>query len=383
MVRRTFWLDLLEHAMQRSPVVWLSGVRRVGKTYLCQSLPDVEYLDCELPSVRRRVEDPEAFLDSMRGRRVVLDEIHRLPNPSELLKIAADHYPTTRLVATGSSTLGASSRFRDTLSGRKADVWLTPMVAQDLEDFGAESLDARFLKGGLPPFFLSKESGERPFQEWLDAFWARDILELFRLERRSSFLRFAELLFSQSGGIFEASRFAAPCEVSRTTIANYLAVLEATYVVHLLRPWSTRASSEIVAAPKVFAFDTGFVCAFRGIAELRAEDRGALWEHYVLNELDGCLQHRSVGYWRDKRGHEVDFVLGAPAGAPMAIECKWTPEAFDAAGLLAFRQRYPQGESYVVSPRIGAPYERRFGEVGVRFVGLADLVAAARGYRPH
>ena len=57
----------------------------------------------------------------------VLDEIHRLPNPSELLKIAADHYPDIRILSTGSSTLGASARFRDTLAGRKQEVWLTPM----------------------------------------------------------------------------------------------------------------------------------------------------------------------------------------------------------------------------------------------------------------
>jgi predicted AAA+ superfamily ATPase len=68
--------------------------------------------------------DPQSFLDALRGRRIVLDEIHRLSNPSELLKIAADHYPATRIVATGSSTLGASTKFRHTLMGRKRDIWL-------------------------------------------------------------------------------------------------------------------------------------------------------------------------------------------------------------------------------------------------------------------
>ena len=67
----------------------------------------------------------------------------------------------------------------------------------------------------------------------MDAYWAKDIQELFRLERRASFQRFVELLMAQSCGIFEATRFAAPCEVSRTTITNYLAVLE----VGQLLPW--------------------------------------------------------------------------------------------------------------------------------------------------
>lgn len=66
-------------------MIWLSGVRRVGKTCLCRSLPHVEYLDCELPRVRRMMEEPEGFLDGFGNQSIVLDEIHRLQNPSELL----------------------------------------------------------------------------------------------------------------------------------------------------------------------------------------------------------------------------------------------------------------------------------------------------------
>jgi len=64
------------------------------------------------------------------------------------------------------------------------------------------------------------------------------------------------LLMAQSGGIFEATKFARPCEVSRTTISNYLAVLEATFVVHVIRPFSSYRPTEIVSAPKVYGFDT-------------------------------------------------------------------------------------------------------------------------------
>ena len=128
MVTRHFWLSQIENAWQRRSVVWLTGVRRVGKTTLCQSLPNQEYFDCELPRVRRMLEDSQAFLEGRQGQRVVLDEIHRLQNPSEILKIAADHYPDIKIIATGSSTLGASKKFRDTLAGRKSELWLTPIT---------------------------------------------------------------------------------------------------------------------------------------------------------------------------------------------------------------------------------------------------------------
>jgi hypothetical protein len=314
--------------------------------------------------------DPQSFLDGLRGRRIVLDEIHRLPNPSELLKIAADHYRTTHIIATGSSTLGASTKFRDTLTGRKRDIWLTPMSLRDLEDAKLPDLKRRLQRGGLPPFFLPEHVPERDFQEWMDAFWAKDIRELFRLERRDSFQKFTELILAQSGGIFEATRFARPCEVSRPTIANYLRVLEATFVAHVIRPFSTRRPNEIVAAPKVYGFDTGFVCYYRGWHELREEDLGALWEHFVLNELMARMQSRDVAYWRDKRGHEVDFVLARRGQKPLAIECKWSANSFDPTNLRAFRQQHPAGENVVVAQDVDRAFSRTFGESRVRFESL-------------
>ncbi|MCX8091395.1 MAG: ATP-binding protein [Verrucomicrobiae bacterium] len=379
MVKRPFWISCIEEQWRRRSVVWLRGVRRVGKTCLAQSLEDIEYFDCELPRVRRALEDPEAFLARLRGKRVVLDEVHRLPNPSEWLKIAADHFPKVRVLATGSSTLGASARFRDTLAGRKAEVWLTPMIEADLRAFGNADLPHRLLHGGLPPFFLSPEPPERDFQEWMDAYWARDIQELFRLEKRASFQRFVELLMAQSGGLFEATRFAAPCEVSRTTIQNYLAVLEATGVAVVVRPFSSRRSHEIIAAPKVYGFDTGFVCAFRGWSELRREDLGALWEHFVLNELLAHLQTPALRYWRDKQGHEVDFVAVPRRGRVVALECKWSARDFDVAGLRAFARNYPRTRLLVVSTDARPGFEKRLDGHTVEFVTLSEAVSVVTG----
>ncbi|MFI5286869.1 MAG: ATP-binding protein [Candidatus Dormibacteria bacterium] len=371
MVQRHFWQALIEQSWRERSVVWLAGVRRAGKTFLCQSLHDIEYFDCELPRTRRMMEDPQAFLDGLGGRpRIVLDEIHRLPNPSELLKIAADHYPHVRVLATGSSTLGASAKFKDTLAGRKRNVWLTPMCLEDLKDAKRPDLRHRFLRGGLPPFFLAETFPERDFQEWMDAYWAKDIQELFRLERRSSFQRFTELLMTQSGGLFEATRFTAPCEISRTTVSNYLQVLEATFVAHVVRPFSTHRPTEIISAPKVYGFDTGFVSYYRGWQDLRQEDLGVLWKHFVLNEIMARQQTREISYWRDKRGHEVDFVLTGRRNKPIAIECKWSAADFDATNLRAFRRQYSEGENFLVAQDVDHPFTRHLGKITVRFENL-------------
>jgi hypothetical protein len=382
MVARGSWIERVESAWRERRIVWLAGVRRSGKTVLSQSLPEVEYFDCELPRVRRMLEHAESFLGDHHGQRIVLDEIHRLPNPSEILKIASDHYPDVRILATGSSTLGASTKFRDTLAGRKRNVWLTPMTLDDLDDFGQPDLRHRLLRGGLPPFFLAKSVPERDIQDWIDDYWAKDLQELFRVDRRASFQRFLELLFAQSGGIFEATAFAGPCEVNRSTITNYLAVLEATLLVHVVRPFSSRKPTEIVAAPKVYAFDTDFVCHMRGWNSLRDDDLGTLWEHLVLNEIQAQLQTRETHYWRDKRKHEIDFVLASRGQSPQAIECKWSAGAFDPTNLLAFRRQHPEGANWVVATDVDRSFTRNWNGVGARFVDLRGLISGLAQPQP-
>jgi predicted AAA+ superfamily ATPase len=373
-MNRPFWEDRIRSAWSRRSVVWLMGVRRAGKTVLCQSFPGIEYFDCELPRTRRALDDPETFLEEYDGRTMALDEIHRLDRPAELLKIAADHFPRVHIVATGSSTLGASARFRDTLAGRKEEIWLTPMTFADMTAFGNVRMAHRLARGGLPPFFLADTLPEREFQEWMDAYWAKDILELFRLERRQSFQRLFELLLAQSGGIFEATALARPTEISRTTVTNYVAVLEATFVVHLVRPFAAGGAAEIVSAPKAYAFDTGFVAYHRGWDGPRGDELGILWEHMVLNELHAHIGRAAVRYWRSKQGHEVDFVLAASPREPTAIECKWASGHFDPAGLQAFRRRYPKGDNIVVASDVRDAYSRRFADLAVRFVSLTGLV---------
>jgi hypothetical protein len=375
MVKRDFWTNLIKEAWKRRSIVWLSGVRRAGKTFLCKSFPDAVYFDCELPKVRRQMEDVEEFLKGLKGKVAVFDEVHRLDNPSELLKVAADHYPNVKIIATGSSMLSASAKFRDTLTGRKEEIWLTPMIAEDAVAFKNTDIKHRLLRGGIPPFFMAKEMAEKEYQEWIDSVWAKDIQELFRLERRHSFLKLFELLMLQSGGIFEASNLSDKCDASRSTVQNYLNVLESTLIFNVVRPYSTNKAAEIVKAPKVYAFDTGFVCYFKGIEKPRNEELGMLWEHYVLNEISAHLQTRDVLYWRDKHGHEIDFVLTKRKEPKLiAIECKWSERDFDVKNLLAFRKHYPEATCYVVAHDTDRSYTKTLKDVKVHFVGLTGLL---------
>jgi hypothetical protein len=372
MIERPIWHERLAAAWKQAPIVWLTGPRRVGKTVLARSLPDTEFLNCDLPSVAERLHDPESFYRSVKKPLVVFDEVHQLPDPSRLLKIGADGFPRLKILATGSSTLAATQKFRDSLTGRKRVVEFVPVLHEELPAFGIGDVRERLLRGGLPPALLAAEHNPEFYGEWLDSYFARDVQELFRLEKRAGFLRLLELLLRQSGGMLDVTKLAAESQISRPTVANWLEVYQTTHVVHLLRPFSAGGRREIVAQPKVFGFDTGLVCHARGWDHLRTEDCGLLWEHLALDALIAAGVPK-IHFWRDKQQREVDFVVPRGRDAVDAIECKWKPEAFETRGLGAFREHYPKGRNYVLCPLIGPAYERVRDGLKVAFVSPGEL----------
>ena len=255
------------------------------------------------------------------------------------------------------------------------------MLLEEIEIFGNNNLRHRFLFGGFPSFFVRKTLPEEEYQEWIDAYWAKDIQEMFSVGKRNSFQKFAELLLANSGGMFEATRYTAPCEVTRATIGNYLNILEETFVVNIVRPFSTYKQTEIVLAPKVYGFDTGFICFAKGKNALAPEDLSFMWEHCVLNEIHGHLQTRKINYWRDKRGHEIDFVLSDRAGnAITAIECKFISSLDDlklsslSKNFEIFRSYYPSGENFIVSSNIDRSFKRTYSGLVINFLNAEDLV---------
>ncbi|MFH1222729.1 MAG: ATP-binding protein [Pseudomonadota bacterium] len=374
MVKRSFWVKRVLSALNKRSVVWLHGVRRSGKTSLCNSMREIKIFDCELPRVREEVNDAENFFRNLKdGDIIALDEVHRLHNPSEVLKIAADHYPKIKIIATGSSTMSAREKFQDTLTGRKLNVFLTPMNHQDFLDFNGRTIEHRMKFGGLPNFFMSKEFPEMEINEWLDSFWAKDVNELFKVDKRAAFLKMLEIIFLQSGGIFESSNVGKKCGISHTTSANYLQVMESLSVAHIVRPFSNNKINELVKAPKVYAFDTGFLCYFKGWDSLRDDDKGVLWEHLVLNEFLSSSGAQILKYWRTKQGNEVDFIITPRGGKPIAIECKYREKNFTPDGIKKFRQFYPDGENILVCSDCDKQKMKKVKDLEVKVIGIQHI----------
>ncbi len=372
-IPRPWWVERVQRCWRSVPVAWLSGVRRVGKTTLGREIAGAEVYNCDLPSVAARLADPEHFFATVGARVLVLDEVHQLEDPSRVLKIAADEFPALRVLATGSSTLAATVKFRDSLAGRKRAVHLVPVLATELDAFGVRDLRTRLLHGGLPGALLAETRDPEFYAEWLDSFFARDIQELFRVEKRAAFLRLVELLLRQSGGLAEVTALGRGAGLSRPTVMNYLEILQLTHAVTLLRPFHGGGRQELLHQPKIYAFDTGFVAHARGWDELRDEDCGVLWEHVVLEHLQATLDATKLHYWRDKSQREVDFVVPRRGGCD-AVECKWRASGFDPGGLMAMRALHPRGRNIVVVPH-GRVHDRRFGDLEVTITPIAELTA--------
>ena len=375
MITRALWLDMIYRAWSERPIVWLSGVRRVGKTTLARMMPEALYYNCDLPSTIRAASDPELFLASQRmGAVIALDEIHRLPDPSQLLKVAADEFPHLMVLATGSSTLAATSKFRDSLTGRKRSIYLSPVLWEECNNaFGIPDLDRRLLHGGLPESLLATTKPLPNFSEWIDSFYARDILELFNVRNRQGFLALFRILLRWSGGQIDYSRLSRLTELSLPTVRSYIEVLGTAHAVYLLRPYRGGGAGEIVSRPKCYAFDTGFVTYEKGWDRIREEDRGILWEHLVLDSLRVHCTDDSIFYWRNKNGREVDFVARRENGRLDTYECKINPADIHPGGTIAFRRRYPIGRDFIVVPVAPQPYRIRRGGRIYEVCGTGDL----------
>lgn len=370
MVIRPFWKEKLYIAWEKRSLVWLSGVRRSGKTTLSKMIPDAIYINCDLPSEVRRLNDPEFFYNNLPiGSTVIFDEIHRLQDPSLVLKIGTDEFAHLKILATGSSTLSATRKFRDSLTGRKAQLFLPPILWNEcLDTFEISNLDKRLLNGGLPEFLMADKIAPEYFSEWIDSYYARDIQELFGVRNRIGFIKLLQLLFLQSGGILDITSISKESGLSRPTVMSHIEALTVAHAIYTVLPFFGGGQREIVKRPKVYAFDTGFVCHIKGWESIRETDRGILWEHLVLDMLR--VKYGEVFYWQDKLHNEIDFVIKGSGEEVHVFECKINQDKFSSKSLQKFREYYPLGKNYCISPFVKKQYKLLLNGFEIEFISV-------------
>jgi len=221
--------------------------------------------------------------------------------------------------------------------------------------------------------FINERKDPAFLNEWIDSFYARDVLELFGIRNRQGFLALFRLLLRQSGGQLDYSQLANLSELSRVTVKAHIEAMQIAHVAHLLRPFHGGGKREIVSRPKCYAFDTGFVTFEKGWDSIRNDDRGLLWEHLVLDSLRFHYADEDIFYWQDKSQREIDFVIRRGRDRVDVVECKINPDKLDATPAETFRALYPEGDNYVVSPAVKSPTPLRRGKLIFRAINTNDL----------
>lgn len=349
MIRRTLARKLKQAAAQ-FPVVTVTGPRQSGKTTLVRAVfRRHEYVSLELPDQRRfALEDPRGFLDRFAGP-VVLDEVQRAPELLSYIQVRVDEDRDAagRFVLTGSQNFLLLSTVSQSLAGRCAVLHLLPFSLSELEGrrpaalgtFG-RSVPARpkppakdLFETLLTGFYPRIHDKGLPPRDWLAAYYQtyleRDVRNVLNIGDIETFGRFLRLCAGRCAHLLNLSGLASDCGVSHTTARRWISVLEASFIIVLLRPHYENFGKRLVKSPKLYFLDTGLLCYLLGIrsaGELfhRAE-RGAIFETFVVSELYKNFLHRGeppqLYFWRDASGHEVD-VLVDRGQERIAIETK-------------------------------------------------------------
>ncbi len=379
MIRR-FLEDRLLQSLRHAPAVLLTGARQVGKSTLAQATARTDWKADYLTLDRRAVldaalRDADGLIEGT-PTPVVLDEVQRAPDLLRAVKLSVDRdRKPGQYLLTGSANVLALKTVGESLAGRMVIHELLPFCWAELEQTpppetltdifkakDAKSLIAkwrcnvlprrrseaehRILAGGLPvPALLASHAAR---DEWLAAYrqtyLERDVRELAALEHLPDFGRLLTLLALRTGQLLNLSDLARDVQLPFTTLRRYMALLEMTYQVFLLRPYFANVGKRLVKTPKVYMTDTGMASHLAladSWATLERQGRaGAMVETWMLGELRKLIAATApevrVWFWKPHGGREVDFLLERGEEL-VAVEVKWT-QRFTEADLAGLRQ---------------------------------------------
>ena len=356
-------MDEITRYLHTEDIIVIHGARQVGKTsilmYLQNRLNEQDehtlYIDLEdsrfVALLDRGVGE---FLNYLRGEGfdlgkysqgdrklfVLIDEIQYLADPSPFLKLIADHHRYLKLIVSGSSSFEMKSKFKDSLVGRTVNFEIFPLSFREmlifkgipftpgapLTEIKTRELQMLYLEyalyGGYPKIVLTSELDrkEKYLQQIIDTYIRKDIRDLAEIKDVNRFNRLLEVLASQSGNLLNIAELSNTCGLARQTIERYLFLLEQTYILRLVRPFSRNLRSEITKTPKVFFYDTGLM-QMLWLKRLQTELIGAVFETSLFGELVKQTRMEDVTYWRTTDKKEIDFVLKRPEG-PLPLEVK-------------------------------------------------------------
>lgn len=343
MIQRVLFGKIKNRLFKGKAIIVL-GPRQTGKTTLVEQIcpksnPEAIWLSGDDTNDRGRLEETslptlKTFLGDKKF--LVIDEAQRIRNIGLTMKLIIDHIPGVQVIATGSSALELTSRINEPLTGRKYEYTLYPVSFSELSAYTnafeeSGNLENRLIYGSYPEIVTNPGQEREILSSLSDSYLYKDLLAYEKIKKPELLVKLLQVLALQLGNEVSYNELGQITGADKETIERYIDALEKTYVVFRLGAFSRNVRNELKKSRKIYFYDNGIRNAVIGnFAPLSSRnDRGALFENYLVNERWKNVQYNKKHYqryfWRTTQQQEIDY-LEAYDGGVDAFEFKWNPK---------------------------------------------------------
>lgn len=336
--------DTIKKALFKGKIIIVYGARQVGKTTLVKRIVEnlgepYQYLNCDemdILSALQNANTSEALKQVIGSHKlVIIDEAQRVKNIGLKLKLIVDNFPKIQVIATGSSSFDLANEVNEPLTGRNFEFWLFPLTVGELfsKDQKIEAqrkLESLLVFGSYPDVYQleSREQKSERIKYLASNYLYKDILKFNNIKNSEVVLKLLQALALQIGNEVSFNELANMVGVSKKTVADYIELLEKSFIIFRLSPYSGNLRKAIGKLRKIYFLDLGIRNAIinnQNPIQIR-DDVGKLWENFVISERYkqqlGLGSKTNFYFWRTYDKQEVDLVEEV-GGKLLGWEIKW------------------------------------------------------------
>ncbi|PVY40008.1 ATP-binding protein [Victivallis vadensis] len=332
MIQREIQQQLLKLAAMY-PVVTITGPRQSGKTTLAKmTFPQHRYVSLENFDIRQMAEaDPRGFLKSY-APPVIFDEIQRVPKLLSFIQTAVDEDKSYgQYILTGSHQPALGAGVSQSLAGRTGILQLLPLSISEMTASGITLERDQYLYSGfMPRLYDTTLDPKNLYRDYFSTYVEKDVRQMLNIKDLSQFETFVKLLAGRVGQLVNMASLAGDVGVSSQTLAQWLSVLEASFIVFQLPGYYENFGKRLIKSKKLYFTEVGLATWLLGInsPEQVARDPlfGGLFENMVV--IEALKQRFNTGetaelyFIRDSQGLEADLLFRKNNQTLIPVEIK-------------------------------------------------------------
>lgn len=335
-------LNIIREKLNHGKALIILGARQTGKTTILKELykdfaDKALMLNCDEPQVRSNLTNvSSSFLKQLTGNKkyILIDEAQRINNIGLTLKLITDELPDIQLIVTGSSSLDLANDINEPLTGRKFEYTLFPLSFGELIENNEliqtmGELERRLIFGSYPDVINNHGNEREILNNLTSSYLYKDLLSFKGIRKPEILEKLLIALAFQMGNEVSYTELSNTLQVDKETVSNYIYLLEQTFIIFRLSPFSRNLRNELTKKRKFYFIDNGIrnaLIANYNPVDLR-QDIGQLWENFLISERlkfnHYHFQYANSYFWRTHQQQEIDY-LEEKSGKLYAWEFKWS-----------------------------------------------------------